>query len=757
MERQVNRPKEEQSPVDPCREVQVPTYVQDTGQHLRAQRGQSSCTATSRAAELLIEHIIRKTGLGSDERVKIGRRHFNNLRYMNDTILLAESSNDSKQLMNMKEESAKEGLQLNIRKTKIMTTEELQNFTVSNEEIEIEPCQTCRMGAFTLHSKTGKPMPSVSNGGIPGKKCGTIILSAEELGNCREKLIESSLSPFYPHDNNPVRKVQLPVTGPRSPMLFPLRLSESPGNHYQAIVTPRLVVGNTKRKGLAQKCPVRQAEPLEWGLDNLVALTLLCSALEAAFLLFTQFQWPPQKDYMLACTWDNFSHGFSHCMPHLRNICMKAFLNVNSVNSAAQLTDNNMFSASNSKDVATMQFCANKLDKKDFFGKSDPFMVFYRSNEDGTFTICHKTEVVKNTLNPVWQSFTIPVRALCNGDYDRHAALESFSEIELVPRLERVLDPFAKPLFSHFKEKIPQIRQELDSTVDRTPEREVSKALSGPSLLDEFQLLWPEEVNMMLGLMIAIGSIFLALVAMETYDTGTKLVTDRDNKRNLLLIRFPDGKTIKVEVYDWDRDGSHDFIGEFTTSYRELARGQSQFNVYELESGLSQLDLIILCPAIWHQQEEILTFLFVTAFEVFISEILTFGNIHAKNSPINCRAFCFQVALGVGVRDDRHQLGDFTFFLQAEDWAPQADGKAHVELKNKSLQQHDIHITLLPYLGFLLLPNIFHAACVRHGSNLISSKVTVLGLFLKSPTRLKHSWIPASPLTELCFFFPPPR
>lgn len=144
-----------------------------------------------------------------------------------------------------------------------------------------------------------------------------------------------------------------------------------------------------------------------------------------------------------------------------------------------------------------MQLCANKLDKKDFFGKSDPFLVFYRSNEDGTwvtalssdasppsvafrlgvgyirlhqnlgpeftqgstqyvptkwegtknlqgyqvpslgsvllkrhnsillllcrFTICHKTEVVKNTLNPVWQPFSIPVRALCNGDYDRSA------------------------------------------------------------------------------------------------------------------------------------------------------------------------------------------------------------------------------------------------------------------------------------------------------------------------------------------------
>ncbi|CDQ72402.1 unnamed protein product [Oncorhynchus mykiss] len=66
-----------------------------------------------------------------------------------------------------------------------------------------------------------------------------------------------------------------------------------------------------------------------------------------------------------------------------------------------------------------LQFCGNKLDKKDFFGKSDPFLVFYRSNEDGSFTICHKTEVVKNTLDPVWQAFKIPVKALCNGDYDR--------------------------------------------------------------------------------------------------------------------------------------------------------------------------------------------------------------------------------------------------------------------------------------------------------------------------------------------------
>ncbi|NWQ79675.1 CPNE8 protein, partial [Columbina picui] len=95
------------------------------------------------------------------------------------------------------------------------------------------------------------------------------------------------------------------------------------------------------------------------------------------------------------------------------------------------------------RDSVLMQFCANKLDKKDFFGKSDPFLVFHRSNEDGR------------------QSAYILIYIL-------------------------------------------------------------------------------------------IGFCFYFF------------------------------RTIKVEVYDWDRDGSHDFIGEFTTSYRELSRGQSQFNVYEV-------------------------------------------------------------------------------------------------------------------------------------------------------------------------------
>ncbi|XP_021369991.1 copine-8-like isoform X3 [Mizuhopecten yessoensis] len=73
-----------------------------------------------------------------------------------------------------------------------------------------------------------------------------------------------------------------------------------------------------------------------------------------------------------------------------------------------------------------MHFCATHLDKKDFLGKSDPFLIFYRANEDNSYTTVHKTEVIKNTLNPTWRPFTITARALCNGDYDRSIKVECY-------------------------------------------------------------------------------------------------------------------------------------------------------------------------------------------------------------------------------------------------------------------------------------------------------------------------------------------
>uniref|UniRef100_A0A8C7SEK1 C2 domain-containing protein n=1 Tax=Oncorhynchus mykiss TaxID=8022 RepID=A0A8C7SEK1_ONCMY len=161
---------------------------------------------------------------------------------------------------------------------------------------------------------------------------------------------------------------------------------------------------------------------------------------------------------------------------------------------------------SNCRESVMLQFCGNKLDKKDFFGKSDPFLVFYRSNEDGSFTICHKTEVVKNTLDPVWQAFKIPVKALCNGDYDR---------------------------------------------------------------------------------------------------------------------------SIKVEVYDWDRDGGHDFIGEFNTSYREMSRGQSQFHSYEVRHVVAgyPCNLQTCCQ--------------VTLLSCLVDMELTFLDYIKGGYVLNCNVFCW--------------------------------------------------------------------------------------------------------------------
>jgi len=75
--------------------------------------------------------------------------------------------------------------------------------------------------------------------------------------------------------------------------------------------------------------------------------------------------------------------------------------------------------ASNKEEVA-LAFRAEGLDKKDFFGKSDPFMVISKgSASTGQFVPVHQTEVVMSNLNPTWKPFTLTCVKLCNGNYDR--------------------------------------------------------------------------------------------------------------------------------------------------------------------------------------------------------------------------------------------------------------------------------------------------------------------------------------------------
>ena len=69
--------------------------------------------------------------------IKIGRKNINNLRYADDTILMAESEEELKRLlMKVKEESEKVGLKLNIQKTKIMASGPVTSWEIDGEIVE---------------------------------------------------------------------------------------------------------------------------------------------------------------------------------------------------------------------------------------------------------------------------------------------------------------------------------------------------------------------------------------------------------------------------------------------------------------------------------------------------------------------------------------------------------------------------------------------------------------------------------------------
>ena len=87
---------------------------------------------------LYAEYIMRKAGLEEAQAgIKIAGRNFNNLRYADDTTLMAESEEELKSLlMKVKEESEKVGLKLNIQKTKIMASGLITSWQIDGETME---------------------------------------------------------------------------------------------------------------------------------------------------------------------------------------------------------------------------------------------------------------------------------------------------------------------------------------------------------------------------------------------------------------------------------------------------------------------------------------------------------------------------------------------------------------------------------------------------------------------------------------------
>jgi len=81
---------------------------------------------------------MRNAGLEEAQAgIKIARRNINNLRYADDTTLMAESEEEVKSLlMKVKEESENAGLKLNIHKTKIMASSPITSWQIEGEKVE---------------------------------------------------------------------------------------------------------------------------------------------------------------------------------------------------------------------------------------------------------------------------------------------------------------------------------------------------------------------------------------------------------------------------------------------------------------------------------------------------------------------------------------------------------------------------------------------------------------------------------------------
>ena len=87
---------------------------------------------------LYAEYIMRNAGLEETQAgIKMARRNINNLRYADDTTLMAESEEKLKSLlMKVNEESEKVGLKLNIQKTKIMASSPITSWEIDGATVE---------------------------------------------------------------------------------------------------------------------------------------------------------------------------------------------------------------------------------------------------------------------------------------------------------------------------------------------------------------------------------------------------------------------------------------------------------------------------------------------------------------------------------------------------------------------------------------------------------------------------------------------
>ena len=113
-----------------------PDMEQQTGSKWK--RVHQSCILSSCLFNLYAEYIMWNAGLDeAPAEIYIARRNTNNLRYVDDTTLMAESKEELKSFL-MKEESEKAGLKLNTQQTKIMACGPTTSWQIDGKSMETE-------------------------------------------------------------------------------------------------------------------------------------------------------------------------------------------------------------------------------------------------------------------------------------------------------------------------------------------------------------------------------------------------------------------------------------------------------------------------------------------------------------------------------------------------------------------------------------------------------------------------------------------
>ena len=112
------------------------------------------CVLSPCLFNLYAEYIMRNAGLEEAHAgIKIAKRNINNLRYADDTTLMAESEEELKSLlMKVKEESEKVGLKLNIQKTKIMASGPITSWQIDGAAVEAVSDFILGVSKITAHS-----------------------------------------------------------------------------------------------------------------------------------------------------------------------------------------------------------------------------------------------------------------------------------------------------------------------------------------------------------------------------------------------------------------------------------------------------------------------------------------------------------------------------------------------------------------------------------------------------------------------------